>query len=147
LFSKYLSYTDRTGEAAFAVLMVIIINGYVALSNLNTGFVYIVAVNLGACFGWGVIDGLIYAVSSSIDRNNLRNKLIQLKGCLKCQNTLEAVKKNLDDTFLASFSEEGKNAVAKDILTYVPDATLAKNQLLTKDELPAGYLSSAFTSQ
>ena len=50
--SKYLSYADRTGEIAFAVLMVIIVNGYVALSDLNGGFPYIVAVNLGACATW-----------------------------------------------------------------------------------------------
>jgi hypothetical protein len=49
---RYLSYSDRTGEITFAVLMVII-NGYVALSDLNSGFGYIVAVNLGACFAWG----------------------------------------------------------------------------------------------
>ncbi|MGD6850626.1 MAG: hypothetical protein ACQCN6_01035 [Candidatus Bathyarchaeia archaeon] len=140
MLSKYLSYTDRTGEAAFAVLMVIIINGYVALSNLNTGFVYIVAVNLGACLGWGVIDGLIYAISSSIDRNNNRKKLIQLKASSKNPNALEQVKKNLEDTLLVSFSEEGKNAVAKDIITYVPEATLSKNKLLTKDEV-LGWLS------
>ncbi len=39
---RYLSYSDRTGEITFAVLMVIIINGYVALSDLNSGFGYIV---------------------------------------------------------------------------------------------------------
>ena len=49
LLMKYLSFVDRVGEVAFAVLMVIIINGYVALSDLNTGFGYIVVVNLGAC--------------------------------------------------------------------------------------------------
>jgi len=84
LLSKYLTYTDRTGEAAFAVLMVIIINGYVALSDLNTGFTYIVAVNFGACLSWGTIDGLIYAISSAIERNNIRNKLIQFRDCQKC---------------------------------------------------------------
>jgi VIT1/CCC1 family predicted Fe2+/Mn2+ transporter len=141
LFSKYLSYTDRTGEIAFAVLMVIIINGYVALSNLNTGFVYIVAVNLGACLGWGVIDGLIYAVSSSMERNNTRNKLVTLKGCLKAPDILEQVKTSLDDTFLATFSEEGKNAVAKDIMNYVSDAKLEENsRVLTKEEI-LGWLS------
>ena len=77
--SKYLSYSDRTGEIAFAVIMVVIINGYVALSDLNTGFIYIVVLNIGACLAWGLIDGLIYAVSSSIERNNVRNKLLMLK--------------------------------------------------------------------
>ena len=138
--TKYLSFVDRIGEVAFAVLMVIIINGYVALSNLNTGFEYIVVVNLGACLAWGTIDGLIYAISSSLERNNLRNKLIGLKACLKGENTLQLVKNNLDDTFLANFDEEGKDAIARDIMVHVPDASVDKNQVLTKKEL-MGWLS------
>jgi hypothetical protein len=138
LFSKYLSTVDRLGEVAFAVLMVIIINGYVALSNLNTGFLYIVAVNLGACLSWGTIDGLIYAISSSMERNNTRNKLIALKNCLKCGNTTDLVKKNLDDTFLVNFTDEGKTAIAQNIITYVPSASLSQDKVLTKDEVLGG---------
>lgn len=138
--SKYLSYADRTGEIAFAVIMVIIINGYVALSDLNSGFLYIVVVNLGACFTWGTIDGLIYAMSSSIERNNTRNKLRQLKSSLKDENAVEAVKKNLDDTFLATFDEEGRYAVARAIVNHVQDASLTVNRVLSKDEV-MGWLS------
>jgi hypothetical protein len=140
VFSKYLSYVDRIGEVAFAVLMVIIINGYVALSDLNTGFLYIVAVNLGACLSWGTIDGLIYAISSSMERNTLRNKLLALKGCLNCENTKELVKNNLTDTFLAGFDETGKDAIAKEIITHVPNATIEENKLLTKQEV-LGWVS------
>ncbi len=140
MFSKYLSYTDRTGEIAFAVLMVIIINGYVALSDLNTGFVYIVAVNLGACLSWGIIDGLIYAISSSIERNNMHNKLNNLKSCVGCGNSLEAVKNSLDDTFLSGFDQTGKEAIAKEIINHIPNASLGVNKVLTKNEV-MGWLS------
>jgi hypothetical protein len=135
---RYLSYSDRTGEIAFAVLMVIIINGYVALSDLNSGFGYIVAVNLGACFGWGVIDGLIYAVSSSIERNNIRSKLLLLKECASCGGTLDKVTASFDDTFLAGFSEEGKKAIAKDLIVHVKDADVGKSKVLTRDEFLGG---------
>jgi VIT1/CCC1 family predicted Fe2+/Mn2+ transporter len=138
--SKYLSYADRTGEIAFAMLMVIIINGYVALSELNSGFTYIVAVNLGACASWGIIDGLIYAVSSSIERNNVRNKLLKLKSSIKGENVLKNVKESLDDTFLASFDEKGKEAIAKDIITHVSNASLEENKAITSEEA-MGWLS------
>jgi len=146
LARRYLSYTDRTGEIAFAVLMVIIINGYVAISNLNTGFLYIVVVNLGACAGWGFIDGFIYAISSSIERNNLRNKLTLLKRIVREQNNsnnkavMEKVESNLDDTFFSSFNKEGKEAVAKDIVTYVSEASLEDNKVITKEDA-LGWLS------
>ncbi len=140
LFLKSLPYVDRIGEVAFAMLMVIIINGYVALSNLNTDFRYIIAVNLGACLTWGVIDGLIYAISSSMERNLLRNKLLRLKTAAKGQTMLTQVKESLKDTFLESFDEKGKEAIAKEIITHVPNAALSKSKVLTRQEL-MGWLS------
>lgn len=140
MFSKYLSYADRTGEIAFAVIMVIIINGYVALSELNTGFVYIVAVNLGACLSWGIIDGLIYAISSSIERNNVHSKLNRLKSCVNCESSLETVKKSLDDTFLEGFDQDGKEAIAKEIINHISNASLGENKVITRNEV-MGWLS------
>jgi VIT1/CCC1 family predicted Fe2+/Mn2+ transporter len=140
MFAKYLSYVDRIGEVAFAVLMVIIINGYVALSNLNTGFLYIVAVNLGACLSWGAIDGLIYALSSSMERNDIRNKLLKLKASLRGKNALEHVKNSLNGTFLESFDETGKEAIAREIMANVPNASLQENKLITRQEA-LGWLS------
>ncbi|MCW4000996.1 MAG: hypothetical protein NWE93_12225 [Candidatus Bathyarchaeota archaeon] len=140
MFSKYLSYTDRTGEAAFAVLMVIIINGYVALSDLNTGFLYIVAVNLGACFTWGTIDGLIYAISSSMERNRARSKLIEFKACAHGANAMRQLKNSFNDTVLAGFDDEGKEAIAKEIMANVPNASIPENKLLTREET-MGWLS------
>lgn len=135
LSSKYLSYSDRTAEVAFAVVMVIIINGYVALSDLNTGWTYIVVVNLGACLGWGMIDGFIYAISSSIDRNRIKNILLKLKSSAKDESVLETVEKGLESTFLSSFDNKGKEAVAKEILVHVADASLGDEKLFTRDDV------------
>src|SRR5512136_1328157 len=106
---KYLSLTDRMGEMAFAVIMVIIINGYVALSDLNTGFWYIVGVNLVACWGWGFIDGLIYVISSSISRNEERKKAVLLKSAKSDDTSVNEVKKAMGGTFLDVFDEQGKD--------------------------------------
>jgi len=142
LIRKNLSYTDRTGEIAFAVIMVIIINGYVALSGLNTGFLYIVFVNLGACAAWGFIDGLLYAVSNSIERNDAVNKLKYLTSLSaeRDPETLDKVENSLDDTFLVSFGKEGKEAIAKDIIANVRQASLKNDRTFTKDDL-LGWLS------
>jgi VIT1/CCC1 family predicted Fe2+/Mn2+ transporter len=120
--------------------MVIIINGYVALSDLNTGFLYIVGVNLVACVGWGMIDGLIYAGSSSIQRNRTRNKLLALRSNADLQTSIENTKRSLDDTFLAHFDEKGREAIAREIVAHVPDASLSSSQLMTREEA-IGWLS------
>jgi VIT1/CCC1 family predicted Fe2+/Mn2+ transporter len=138
LASKYLSYADRTGEIAFAVIMVVIINGYVALSQLNTGFVYIVAVNIGACLAWGIIDGLIYTISSSIERNTAINKLATLKKAVNKPDILNTVKNSLDDTFLTGFDKKGKEAIAREIVTHVPNVTFEENKAFTKKEILGG---------
>ena len=103
-----LSFSDRTGEIAFAVLTVIIINGYVALSDLNAGFIYIVTVNIGACIGWGIIDGLLYATSNSVERNNILNTILKLKSSIKKENIDKQIEKSLDSTYLSTFSKEEK---------------------------------------
>jgi VIT1/CCC1 family predicted Fe2+/Mn2+ transporter len=105
-----------------------------------------VVVNIGACAGWGVIDGFIYAISSSIERNNLRKKLVfvkqvaETKDDLTAKTTLEKIEENLNDTFFSSFSSEGKRAIAKDIIAYAPQAAIEENKVLTKGEV-LGWLS------
>ncbi|MGZ8548953.1 MAG: hypothetical protein ACXWVW_10115 [Sulfuricurvum sp.] len=138
--NKGLSYTDRIGEIAFAVIMVIIMNGYVTLSDLNSGFLYIVAVNLGACGSWGFIDGFVYAISSSIDRNNLRNELLFLRTLSQQKDTAnqkglqDRVEKQLNDSLISSYSAEGKREIIKNIITYAPQATVEENKLFTREE-------------
>jgi VIT1/CCC1 family predicted Fe2+/Mn2+ transporter len=125
---------DLTAEIAFAVVMVVIINGYVALSDLNSGFVYIVVVNLGACSAWGTIDGLIYAVSSSIERNRAQNKLRLLKANVNNPMATEIVCQSIEDTYLSSFDDEGKAAIAQQIIKHVPNAALEESKVITREE-------------
>jgi hypothetical protein len=65
---RHLDWTDLVTETAVAVYMLVINNGYVALSQLNTQFYYIVVLDIGASFGWGFIDGFTYSIAQSIDR-------------------------------------------------------------------------------
>ncbi len=121
--------------------MVMIINGYVALSNLNTGFVYIVVVNLGACAFWGFIDGFIYSISKSIERNTNRKKLLLLK-TLNAENSQELSQASnlMDDTLLANFDGKGKEAITKVILENAANTSVEENKILNKEEL-LGWLS------
>jgi len=141
LARRYLAYTDRTGETAFAVIMVMIINGYVALSKLNTGFLYIVMVNLGACAAWGFIDGFVYSISESMDRNNNRKKLLLLKSFKpEDKDQLAKAKDALQDTFLAAFNDKGKKAIAKALIANAPSASVEESRIINKEEI-LGWLS------
>jgi VIT1/CCC1 family predicted Fe2+/Mn2+ transporter len=51
---------------------------------------------------------------------------------------LDKVTASFDDTFLAGFSEEGKKAIAKDLIVHVKDADVGKSKVLTRDEFLGG---------
>ena len=140
LARRSLSFSDRLGETAFAVIMVIIINGYVAISKLNTGFLYIAVVNLGACAAWGFVDGCIYFISSSIDRNTENNQLIRLKSLTSNESGITQAKATLEDTFLNTFDEKGKDAIAREIIKHIPNAKIGTNKIITRKEAQ-GWLS------
>jgi hypothetical protein len=150
LARRYLSEVDRIGETAFAVIMVIIINGYVSLSDLNTGFAYLVSVNLGACLAWGIIDGFIYALSNAMERNDAKNKLNLLKSLKDDEATVARVEESLDDTLLSAFDDAGKKAIAKDIIKHVGNASVGKATLITRTDalgwlaIIGIYLSTGF---
>ena len=127
------------GEAAFAVIMVIIINGYVALSDLNTDFWYIVGVNLVACIGWGFIDGLIYMTSSSIDRNEERKRAILLKNAKDDETPVNEIKKAMDGTFMDVFDDVGKEKIAREMLNNSERVSIGAERLITKKELLGGF--------
>lgn len=59
---------------------------------------------------------------------------------MNCENSLDQVKKSLDETFLEGFDDEGKSAIAKEIITHAPNASLGENKVITKEEA-LGWLS------
>jgi VIT1/CCC1 family predicted Fe2+/Mn2+ transporter len=99
-----------------------------------------VVVNLSACTAWGTIDGLIYAISSSIERNNAQNKLRKLQATVDNEQAIEVVCKTLEGTYLASFDDAGKEAIAQEIIKHVPNASVEENKVLTRTEV-LGWLS------
>jgi len=135
LARKHLDFTDWITEAAEAVYMVIIINGYVALSQLNSGFVYIVAVNIGACIGWGFIDGFTYAVGGSIDRGKEVALIKKIQTEKDPERAVSEVVDELDDTFVSRFSPQGKQSIAKEILRNAKGVSYVKQRFITKEEL------------
>ncbi|MFZ0699270.1 MAG: hypothetical protein WAN74_03660 [Thermoplasmata archaeon] len=133
-FPQFLSSTDGSAEVAFAVIMVVIINGYVALGNLSSGFWYIVRVDVLACLAWGLIDGFIYATSSAIDRGRDARIVEQLKQGKERPAISSEVRDLLDDTFLTHFSAEAKATITATILAHPPEATVIPARTITYEE-------------
>ncbi|MFI5419495.1 MAG: hypothetical protein ACHQ1H_00860, partial [Nitrososphaerales archaeon] len=132
---KHLDYTDIVTEAAAAVYMVIIINGYVSLSQLNTQFYYILAVDIGACLGWGFIDGFTYGVSGSIERGNQAKFVREIQSEKDSNKAVNEVVGQLDDTFLSQYGDDAKRIIALEILKNSSNVSTVKKGFMTRDDL------------
>jgi hypothetical protein len=132
---KHLDYTDIVTEAAAAVYMVIIINGYVSLSQLNTEFYYILAVDIGACVGWGFIDGFTYGVSGSIERGNQAKFVREIQSEKDSNKAVNEVVGQLDDTFLSQYGDDAKRIIALEILKNSSKVSTIKKGFMTRDDL------------
>jgi VIT1/CCC1 family predicted Fe2+/Mn2+ transporter len=137
---SHLDFIDLISEAAVAVYMVIIINGYVALSQLNTQFYYILAVDIGACIAWGFIDGFTNAIGGSVDRGNQARLVQDIQSDKNSDKAINEVIEALDDTFVSRYSKEAKKTIAEEILKNSPRSSATKQRFLTRDELE-GFLS------
>jgi VIT1/CCC1 family predicted Fe2+/Mn2+ transporter len=133
--SKHLDYSDLVTESAIAVYMVIIINGYVSLSQLNTEFYYILAVDLGACLAWGFIDGFTYGISGSIERGNQAKVIQMIQNEKDSERAINEVVEKLDDTFVEQYSEAAKISIASEILKNSSTVSAVKKGFMTREDL------------
>jgi hypothetical protein len=70
----------------------------------------------------------------------LKLKFLKSLSKEKEQDVLSKVEESLDETFLSAFDTAGKEAIAKDIITHVQQASVEKGKILTKSEV-LGWLS------
>ena len=132
---KHLGFRDLITEAAVAVYMLVIINGYVALSQLNTQFYYIVAVDISASIGWGLIDGFTNVIGSTIDRGSQAALVKMIKSEKTPGRSVGEIVKALDDTFISRFSDEGKRNIAVEVLRNSAVASEGDHRLATREDL------------
>src|SRR5579872_2440754 len=108
---RHLDISDLVTEAAAAVYMLVIINGYVALSQLNTQYYYIVALDIVASIGWGIIDGFTYSLGSSVDRGRQTEMVKKAQESPTSEKSFKEIMRELEDTFISSFSEDTKKNI------------------------------------
>jgi VIT1/CCC1 family predicted Fe2+/Mn2+ transporter len=135
---KHLDITDLLSEAVEAVYMVIIIGGYVALSQLNSEYLYIVEVNIGACIGWGVIDGLAYIISNAVDRGGQVDLVHKIQSERNTEKSAQDVIEEFDGTYLSNLNEESKKRIAEEISGGLAGVPVKKGRFATREDV-AGF--------
>jgi hypothetical protein len=138
---NHLDFTDWISESAVAVYMVMIVNGYVALSQLNAGYTYIIAVDIWACVAWGFIDGFTYAVGNAIDRGSQSSFLKRLKAEKDPERAVDQVVEELEGTFMAGLSAGGKMAVAREVVKNSEGASSGDRRGFPSRSDAQGFLS------
>jgi len=138
---KHLDLTDLFSEAVEAVYMVIIIGGYVALSQLNSQFLYIVQVNIGACIGWGVIDGLAHILSNAAERGTQVDLVKRIQSEQSTESSTLDVIEEFDGTYLSNLSDGTKKKIAGEISADLTGVSVKKGGLQPGKILPALHQS------
>lgn len=131
---RSLDYTDLISEAAAAVFMVVIINGYVSLEGIRTEIHQIIFLIISACVAWGLIDGLTYAIGSSIDRGNQANLARKIQSEKNSDQAIEDIVGEFDGTYLSNFSEIDKRSIATEVLKKKPLVSDEKKKFITSHE-------------
>ena len=137
---KHLDIADLLSEAVEAVYMVVIIGGYVALSNLSSQYLYIVEVNIGACIGWGVIDGLAYILSNAADRGIQVDLIKKIQSEQSSEKSAYDVIEEFDGTYLSNLSDDAKKKIAGEISGDLTGISVKKGRFVTKEDI-AGFAS------
>ena len=119
--------------------MLVIINGYVELSQLHSLYYYIVAVDIGAAIAWGLIDGFTYAMSEVVARGNQVATLKRIQSAGPMQS-IEGIIDKLDGTFLSQFNYEGRKNIASEILRNSNNLSVRNHKFITREDL-AGLAS------
>jgi len=137
---KNLDINDLISEAAAAVFMVVIINGYVSLAGIRTQFYQIILIDVGACLTWGFIDGLTYAIGSSIDRGTQSSLARKIQSEKNSEDAISDIVGQFEGTYLSTLSEEDKKSIAEEVLKKNPPVSNVREKFITSDERK-GFLS------
>ena len=137
---KNLDYSDLISEAAAAVFMVVIINGYVSLAGIRTQYYQIILIDIGACLAWGIIDGLTYAVGSSVDRGMQTDLVRKIQSEKNSEVAIDDIVGEFDGTYLSNLTETDKKSIAVEVLKKKPLIHNSKPKFITTEERK-GFLS------
>jgi len=141
LSEKHLSPSERLSEILFGLIMVLTVT-----STLKIGFTseegssIMVLVALGTNLAWGIVDGLMYLITTAFERAR-HARLFQLaKNADNNGKALEMILSDMDSTVLRELGDEKKKSLAAEILQKTANESFNPTKL-TRDDL-MGALSS-----
>lgn len=143
---KYLNPIDSLTEIFFSVMIVLIFTmAYRIFSSANVaapvaaGYssLRILIGALGAVIAWGIIDGVIFAVLSIFEREEMNRFLTDANSAKSEQEKIEIVEEELEEILVQILHEDQKDEIIRTI-TKGLKAPQGKHAQLTKDDFLAG---------
>lgn len=143
---KYIDPIDSLTEIFFSVMIVliftlaynIIASTTLALPNASEDSTLKILIGaLGAVIAWGIIDGVIYAVLSLFEREEMNRFLSDALAAESEQERIEIVEQELDE-LLAQIVREDQKVEVIHAISQRLKAPQGKPAQITKDDLLAG---------
>ncbi len=141
-FIKYLSPSERLSEILFGLIMVLTITSTIniALTEGEASITIMVFAALATNFAWGIVDGLMYLITTVFERARHAKLFQQANRADKRQEVLAIIQEEIDSTVLRELSKEQKENLVLDLIEKTSGASF-KPAHLSRDDLMGAFSS------
>jgi VIT1/CCC1 family predicted Fe2+/Mn2+ transporter len=143
VLSGYLSPSDRLWEIAAGLIMVLTITSTIkiGLPEGEASIATMILAALGCNLAWGIADGVLYALTSGLERARYANLLSSTRIAPSMDEALETVEGQLESTIVGALDEKGRRRVAIEVVRSARESNL-KHEWIAKDDIVGGFLVS-----
>ena len=133
--SKHLAPVDRLAEIIYALLILLTFTLATKAINTAADAQQLMLAALGCNIAWGMIDGVMYILTSVFERGRLYRFANLYHQAPNSSAALDAVASELDDTLAPLASEEERKQLYANIVSIVTDEKAPPRPGATREDL------------
>jgi hypothetical protein len=139
---KYLSPADRFSEIIFGLIMVLTVSSTleITLPDTPAGIRSTVFAALGCNTAWGIVDGVMYVLTSMFRRSRHVRLISTIKSAPDKSSAAYAIENELLDTVVGTLAPKEINRITKEIIKSTMGAS-PRDEGVTKDDVIGALLS------
>ncbi len=133
--SRYVAPVDRLAEIIYALLIILTFTLATKAINTNADARQLMLAALGCNIAWGMIDGVMYVLTSVFERGRLYRFATLTRQSPDPGAAMDAVADELDDTLAPLATEEERKQLYANIVKMMSDDKLPEAPGATREDL------------
>ncbi|WXG44644.1 MAG: hypothetical protein WED04_11520 [Promethearchaeati archaeon SRVP18_Atabeyarchaeia-1] len=138
---KYLSPADRFSEIIFGLIMVLTVTSTleITLPDTPAGMRSIVFAALGCNAAWGIVDGVMYTLTSAFRRDRHIKLISMIRSAPDKPSAAHAIENELSDTVIGTLGVRERKRITREIIKSTAHAS-PLDEGVTKDDVIGALL-------